>query len=84
MTYGTEADNAVRALRTVMSRGFVVASATDDGDSGDSNVGCVLRCLGRHYSFLVEYDPSLLQFPLYSSYVRTIGSLWLCCGAFYV
>jgi len=63
-------------LRAVMSRVSVVAGATYDCDSGDSNLGCTLSCLMKHYSFLVEYAPSLLLFALFSSYVQTIGS----CG----
>ena len=56
MTYVQKLISSSR-VRAVMSRVFVVAGATYDGDSGDSNLGCALRCLGRHYSFLVEYAP---------------------------
>ena len=43
MMYGTEADYPVHALRAVMSRFSVVADATYDGDSRDSNSGHASR-----------------------------------------
>ena len=40
--YGTKADTQFAHARAVVSRVFVVAGATCDGESGDSNLGRIV------------------------------------------
>ena len=77
--YSTESDIQFARARSDV-KVSVVAGSTYDGESGDSNLGCIVLVeLFREAldSFpLARCALRFLQCPLYSSYIQIIGS----CG----